>query len=99
MIIEGIEIPFGSKFHGLDNYDDEAPSFGDAIVEMTFDGKMWVDAPDDQFDEDDMDISKMDPKIAYWLARQYWRSSTMTPHMIGPDGREINIGGWDAPRS
>lgn len=98
MIIEGIEIPFGSKFQGLNTYDDEAPGFGDAIVEMTFDGALWVGSPDDVSDEDYADVAKVDPKIAYWLARQYWRSSTMTPKMIGPDGREINIGGWDAPR-
>jgi len=104
MMIEGIEIPFGSKFLLLVARDPDEPDYGKPFAEATFDGRGWVAAdPDnmiwDASNEDTReDVPMSDPMFAYWQARIVWRSSTCSTDMLGPDGQRIMIGGWDAPR-
>ena len=102
MTIEGVDVLLGARLQAIYIYNDESPSYGEPVSEIVFDGKGWVAMDDDDPDvsnEDREDVPLTDPMAAYWLARRYWRSSTVEPRLLGPDGKTIEIGGWDAPRS
>lgn len=100
MIIEGVDVLLGARLQAIDIYDDEADGYGEPVSEIVFDGKGWVAMDDDPdvSNEDREDVPLTDPMAAYWLARRYWRSSTVEPRLLGPDGMVVEIGGWDAPR-